>query len=315
MQDASTGKGPLGPEADQAFQPLTSTAMTGQVRIARLSYHARNGSQKYLTMPFERMLLRYWQHRLPGSQRIERWGLPRKAMIETLGDALILHVDPRQLIRIIGWPPRSECAFNSFIWDGDWDLKREDLRIGDRYRFISDIDEHRQHLEKTERYQRYLDDLRRGKPARFRQLGIRLDSPELIKRYLQVYLRFLDNMATHGFDADKGKDELGVAVSREGRLIKINKGLHRLAMAQRIGLPTVPVRVQWVHRDWWANVTDGARGAEALARVKAALPLCVPETESGPNDTEQPAILSEDFWPIPRGVASQPSDTEDRNTL
>lgn len=304
MQDVSTGKGPLGPEADQAFQPLTSPSMKGQVRIARLSYWARNGSQKYLTMPFERMLLCYWRHNLPGHQRIEKWGLPRKAMIEALGDDSVLHVDPRQLIRIIGWPPREECTFNSFLWDGDWDLKREDLRVGDRYRFISDIDEHRQRLEKTERYQRYLDELRQGKPARFRQLGVRLESPEIIKRYLQIYLRFLDNMATNGFDAGKGKDELGVAISRDGHLIKINKGLHRLAMAQRIGLPSVPVRVQWIHRDWWNRVTDGAQGKEALARVRAALPSCVPETEAGPNDTEQPTTFDEDFWPAPRGIAA-----------
>lgn len=304
MQDVPTGKGSLGPEADQAFQPLTSPAMRGQVRIAHLSYQVRNGTQKYLTMPFERMLLCCWRHRMPGHQYIERWGLPRKAMIETLDEDLILHVDPRQLIRIIGWPPRNECAFNSFIWDGDWDIKREDLRIGDRYRFICDIDEHRHHLEKTERYQRYLNKLRQGKPARFRQLGIQLDSPALIKRYLQIYLQFLDSMATHGFDADKGKDELGVAVSREGHLIKINKGLHRLAMAQRIGLPSVPVRVQWVHRDWWNSVTKGAQGKEALARVREALPLCVPETEAGSNDTERPVALETDFWPIPRGIAA-----------
>ena len=305
MQDASTGKGPLGPEADLAFQPLTSSSMKGQVRIARLSHHVRNSAQTYVTMPIERTLLGYWQHQLPGSTRIERLGLPRKATIEALGDAGIVPIDPRQLVRMIGWPPRNECAYNAFIWDGNWDLKREDLRIGDRYRFISDIDEHRQHLEKTERYQRFLDDLRRGNPARFRQLGIRLNSPELIKQYLQVYLRFLDSMATNGFDVGKGKDELGVAVSREGRLIKINKGLHRLAMAQRIGLPTVPVRVQWVHRQWWNNVTEGTHGKEALARVKAALPLCVPETEAGPNDTETPAALGEDFWPTPRGIAAQ----------
>lgn len=312
MQDASTGKGPLGPEADPAFKPLTSPSMKGQVRIARLSFHVRNGSQKYFAMPFEHLLLRCWQHRLPGNQHIERWGLPRKAMIKTLGDTLVLHVDPRQLIRIIGWPPRNECAFNSFIWEGDWDLKREDLRIGDRYRFISDIDEHRAHLEKTERYQRYLDELRQGKPARFRQLGIRLENPEIIKRYLQVYLRFLDNMAVKGFDADKGKDELGVAISREGRLIKINKGLHRLAMAQRIGLPSVPVRVQWVHRDWWNRVTDGAHGEEALARIKAALPHCQPEMEAGPNDTEQPVLLDEDFWPTPRGIAAKQAPAVDQ---
>lgn len=75
-----------------------------------------------------------------------------------------------------------------------------------------------------------------------------------------------------------------MAVSREGRLIKLNRGLHRLAMAQYLGLPTIPVKVKAVHRDWWQGVTRGVRGAEALARVAAALPRCAPETAPGALD-------------------------------
>ena len=307
MQDVSTGNGRLGPEADKAFQPLTSAAMTVDTQIAHLSYQMRTATQRYLTMPLERTLLRLWQRRMPFSHSIERLGLPRKAALETLGEALTVHVNPRQLIRIIDWPARRDCAFNAFIWDGQWDLKREDLRLGDRYRFISDIDEHRDHLERTERYQRYLNQLRQGKPARFRQLGIQLDSPAMIKRYLEVYLGFLDNMAQHGFQRDKGKDELGVAISREGRLIKVNKGLHRLAMAQRIGLASVPVRVQWVHREWWHTVTRGAQGEKALARVKDAFRRCTPELNPGPYDAETSASLADDFWPAPRGIAARTS--------
>ena len=57
-------------------------------------------------------------------------------------------------------------------------------------------------------------------------------------------------------------------------------------MAQRLGLPSVPVSVKAVHREWWETVTQGATGQEALNRVRAALADCLPEIESGPLDPE-----------------------------
>lgn len=82
----------------------------------------------------------------------------------------------------------------------------------------------------------------------------------------------------------RGKDTLDVAVTREGRLLKINRGLHRLAMAQYLGLSSVPVTVKAVHREWWQAITQGAQGTEVLRRVVAALADCEPEHASGPLD-------------------------------
>jgi hypothetical protein len=48
-----------------------------------------------------------------------------------------------------------------------------------------------------------------------------------------------------------------VALDRQGKLIKINKGLHRLAMAQVVGLKKLPVRVRAVHRLWWNKEVSG----------------------------------------------------------
>lgn len=103
-----------------------------------------------------------------------------------------------------------------------------------------------------------------------------LDSEARILTFLRVYLSFMDDMAVRGFDSTRGKDMLGVAVTREGRLLKINRGLHRLAMAQHIGLPSVPVLVKAVHRQWWERVTLGSRGTHALVLLKESLPTCKP---------------------------------------
>ena len=67
-------------------------------------------------------------------------------------------------------------------------------------------------------------------------------------------------------------------MDRHGELVKINKGLHRMAMAQVIGIPRVEVRVRGIHRQWWQQVSEGAKGDTAMQRVLAALPDCRPST-------------------------------------
>ncbi|WP_346796982.1 hypothetical protein R5M92_00070 [Halomonas sp. Bachu 37] len=261
----------------------------------------RDRFQQYLGIPVEQMLLAHWETERTGRAAIERRGLPRRAVEQRLGEALILHVDPRELIRINAWkgyPHRERPSSSAFIWDGEWDLRRGDLRYGPRYRFISELDVFRDDLRQTARFKELNERLQAGRPWSSHQQGILLDTEAKILTYLRAYLSFLDNMAVKGFDAGLGKDDLGVAVTREGRLIKINRGLHRLAMAQRLGLPSVPVRVKAVHREWWQRVTQGAQGTQALERGKDALQRCVPETEPGELD---PEVITEAFqWPVPR---------------
>ncbi|WP_280564939.1 hypothetical protein [Chromohalobacter sp. 48-RD10] len=57
----------------------------------------------------------------------------------------------------------------------------------------------------------------------------------------------MGNMAERGFDSTRGKNMLGFAVNREGVLVKSNRGLHGLAIAQYLGLPSVPVTVEAEH--------------------------------------------------------------------
>ncbi|TEA78256.1 hypothetical protein [Allopusillimonas ginsengisoli] len=296
----------LGPGADRDFAPLASAKIRRKVHFAHFIYTVRTGFQQKVAMPLERALLRQWMRQGVGARRIEALGLPRLAVEEFLGaDALTLRLNPRELIRITAYDHRrieKSPTSTVFVWDGNWDRRRGDLRIGTRYRFISEIDQHRDQLENTERYQTLLAELNSGKPFASHNEGILLDTPERIRRYLQIYVNFLDNMAENGFDESRPKDELGVAITRDGHILKINKGLHRLAMAQRLGLSSVPVRVRAIHREWWQAVTCGTTGAEALARVRDALPACTPEKYAGPLDPEPSGDhLPDDFWPAPYG--------------
>lgn len=288
------------PAEDMAFRELLDPRMKWGIRRARWQAGIRNAFQRGIGMPLEERLYRRWCRGRAGATRIEAWGLPRRSVEARMEASLVVDVDPRLLIRdfnakgVGGRKPSS----SAFIWDGDWDLSRGDLRFGSRYRFISDLDEHRDDLTQTERFRQYRSRLESGHPWSSYQQGILLDSEEKILAYLRTYLGFLDDMASHGFNAELGKDDLGVAVTRNGHLLKINRGLHRLAMAQRLGLPSIPVRVRAVHRQWWDRVVQGTRGTEALARLTDALPSCVPASLPGDLD---PVTDQRPFeWPAPR---------------
>lgn len=307
MSRPSSPASPRLPAEDDAFSELHDPRMKWGVRRARWQAAFRDGFQRRVGVPLEDALYRRWAQGKVGGRWIERHGLPRRSIEARLAEALVVHVDPRELIRdlnakgIGGKRPSSSV----FLWDGDWDLSRGDLRRGSRYRFVSDIDEHRDDLTQTERFRQYRSRLESGHPWSSYQQGILLDTEEKILAYLRTYLGFLDDMAVRGFDLELGKDDLGVAVTREGRLLKVNRGLHRLAMAQRLGLASIPVVVRAVHRQWWERVVGDCRGEEALTRVAEALGSCTPETEPGmldPGDELGPIE-----WPRPRYVSSEES--------
>ncbi|MCQ9617073.1 hypothetical protein L1889_10450 [Paenalcaligenes niemegkensis] len=295
--------GILGPGADIALAPLAAPEIKRRVLIAHLAERYRHAVQRYAGFPLGRLAFHRWMHNKAGKHHVESFGLPRHIVEEVLGDAaLTLHVDPRKLIRITAHAPRSvekRPSSLAFIWNGTWDQRREDLRFGSRYKLIRDLDKNRDQLECTERFQELMALIESGKPRRSHQQGVCLNTPEKIHAYLNIYIGFLDDMATNGFDPTRGKDPLGVAISSEGRILKINRGLHRLAMAQHIGLPSIPVRVRAVHRLWWDRVTEGSTGAAALEKVCLALPQCLPEESPGLFDDVPEQSLLDDFWPAP----------------
>ena len=275
------------PAGDPAFAALADSRMYWPVQRARLQVGVRTVFQVGFGRPVEEALMSIWSKRLPGARYIEAKGLPRRAVERGLGEQLLLEVDPCRLLRIRDWqdcPKSDRPSSNVFIWDGDWDLRRADFRNNSRSIFIRDIVLNRHHLKASQAFQHYMSRLRAGDPWRSHQKGVLLDTEERILQYLRVYLGFLDDMSERGFDNSQGKDELGVAVTRHGRLLKLNRGLHRLAMAQHLKLASIPVSVKAIHRDWWGQVAGDAVGQEALARVAAALVKTEPETDPGSLD-------------------------------
>lgn len=292
-----------GPQADPAFARLAAPEIRHRVRIAHAVHHVRTFSQNVLGLPLGNALLRIWLRRQPGARLIEKKGLPRHNIVSYLGqESLILYIDPRKLIQLATHAPGHEekrPSSMAFIWDGDWDIRRRDLRISFWLDYMRELDENRHHLERTKKFQSLMAKLKAGKPFQSHQEGVYLNSRQRILDYLAVYLGFLDNMAQHGYDSSRAKDNLGVAITRDGHIIKIHRGLHRLAMAQWLGLSEIPVQVQHVHREWWDRITQGFSGDAALQRMASALQDCEPVQEAGPLTPHPHADVPDDFWPAP----------------
>ncbi|QTF92569.1 hypothetical protein [Halomonas sp. BM-2019] len=273
---------PLTPTGETVHPPLYDPSLRRRMLTSRLAYRAKMAFQQALGRPFEERLFRRWRARRDASRMLEAQGLPRRSLETALAERLDLTVEPRRLVRGFsypaGFPDRlaRRKASNLFLWDGDWDLPRHYLVDSGRTHFMQDLWRHRLAPEQSTAFQQLQARAEQGDPLRSHHRGLLLDSRERILEYLRLYLLYMEDMACFGFDAGAGKDRLGVAVDRHGRLIKINKGLHRLAMAQVLGVPRVTVRVRSVHRRWWEAQTAGAGGDEALERLARALPHCDP---------------------------------------
>lgn len=292
--------GLIGPQADPDFAAIASPAIRARVWLAHAVFYLQRGLQKLVGRPVSALLLSIWMRNWPGAAWVEKIGLPRHHLGTLLGhNTLIRRLDPRSVIQFAMPPPgtRRKPASWAFLRDGDWDLCRVDLRADYALEFVRDLANHRNALHKTARYRQLMQRIQEGRPYRSHQEGFVLDTREQVLGWLQIYLGFLDRMGSDGYDESRAKDYPGIAITREGTIVKVRRGAHRLAMAQWLGLPELPMQIHYVHRLWWQQVTQGQRGEAALSRVREALAAACPETQPGPLTTQPPLANPEHAWP------------------
>jgi len=259
----------------------------------------RRFNQNAFGLPFGEGCLQVWLRQWPGAALVERFGLPRHNLERLLGDdALTLRVRPRDLTQDAYLAPRRPSSM-ALLWDGDWDLRRTDLRYGAHSELaeIQDLVTHRDCLQDSQLCRQFMQMVQAGRPYRSHREGIYLNSLPRILDCLNVYLGFLDNMAANGYQPERAVDAIGVVISREGRILKYRQGRHRLAMAQWLDLPSIPVRVMHVHRMWWDRITEGVTGQAALDRLRAALRQCRPEHVPGRSSARDRAAQPYVQWP------------------
>ena len=268
---------PLTPNGERVHPLLYDPELRGRMLRSRAAFRFKEGFKRCLGRPLEDWLFRRWLNNQPGSAALERQGLPRRSVEAYLDEQLDIEIDPARLSRGVSYPAsfpvRSQRRkiSNFFLWPGDWDLPTTPLAEAERQRFINDIWQHRLDLSASASYAELMKKLDQSQPMRLHHQGILLNTPERILGYLYHYQLYMEDMSCFGFKNELGKDRLGVVIDRNGVLIKTNKGLHRLAMAQTLGVQRISVRVRAIHQLWWQRHKRNATGKDALSKIVNAL--------------------------------------------
>lgn len=106
--------------------------------------------------------------------------------------------------------------------------------------------------------------VRRGQPDPAAKTARKLDD------YLARYGAIARDMAVHGYRPFMTRDEIGVALGRDGRVIKVSGGNHRLALAQLLGLSEVVAEIRFAHVARYRHrPRHKAGGAAAMIREDA----------------------------------------------
>lgn len=85
--------------------------------------------------------------------------------------------------------------------------------------------------------------------------------------YCRKYNELYSSLASSGYRAGMAGDEVGVAMSRNGTVIKDSNGHHRFALARLLGISEVVAEVRFVHKSWLAGASR-KKPAEERIRQK-----------------------------------------------
>jgi hypothetical protein len=232
------------------------------------------------------------------SRRGSGFFLPRFAARRALGAALIIAVEPRQLIDKL--PERVEAGREA-LWIGDrflgagpWqDLLTpvRDSPVFDEVRQIVEANfDHRAtgHFKAAQR--------RIAAGKRMRRNFITLRSVAAVESYFAsvadtarsiaergvIERRYMRVSPTHLLRHRLGRPwwlelfeaDIGVAIAADGRLVRFGSGAHRMAAAILLNLTNVPVEVRLVHADWLTRQMETFRAGpyhallEGIAAVR-----------------------------------------------
>ncbi|SFD36786.1 hypothetical protein SAMN05660831_01542 [Thiohalospira halophila DSM 15071] len=97
---------------------------------------------------------------------------------------------------------------------------------------------------------------------------------EILWRYAEL----ARGMADTGYQPGLARDEIGVAIARDGTLLKAPGGQHRFAVARMLGLDCVTAEVRYIHRAW-QRACKGADLESLRTCTREQIPMYYPSCE------------------------------------
>lgn len=155
---------------------------------------------------------------------------------------------------------------SAFLVEGLDRFPKTPIRELYTYQDMADIARHGEDWRATRLGQWLLAGIAAGRPAAARGAVIR--TPAQAERYCRGYFEMYRSMQASGYRYD-GDDEMCFGIDRNGNLMLIRRGTHRLAAAQILELPVVTGRVTHIDRGFVQATMQRLPGlavAEAIVR-------------------------------------------------
>jgi hypothetical protein len=193
------------------------------------------------------------------------------------GSALHLEIDPARLRRRISdWVrdhrgPRWVGA--SFLDAAEWSAALQPISDSPVHREMRELVAAGADFRDTRGYRHLLYGIEVGRPAR--RNGLRLATADDVDAYFRYCRDLIKSMRKRGAvrhrvsgafhrlrlkhrdvrppKVDSAERDIGVAIGADGEIIRHLGGKHRTAIAQALGLPTLPVEIRMVHVNWLAR--------------------------------------------------------------
>ncbi|KAB2928684.1 MAG: hypothetical protein F9K30_00580 [Dechloromonas sp.] len=183
----------------------------------------------------------------------------------------VIHVAPQRIDYICSVSAKPACGCPLFI-GGDWDQRMLPTLVAEAEspKFLSCRELLVDGLapEETSEYRFIMAAIARHGSYR----GC-VDADDA-RAHIEARLAFYRRVAEGGYRRQSALGESGLigeiecAVDRDGQLVKINAGNHRLAVARLLGLPAIPVHLTMIHESWRPGLTVSG-GLASLSRVRA----------------------------------------------
>jgi hypothetical protein len=214
-----------------------------------------------------------------------------------LGNALVINVDPRLIeLRLQHRAAEADRVYlirDRFLGAGDWTALLSGVRNSSTYKEVQEIIEAGLDYRKTEAYRTALQ--RAGGPRPVSRNFVALRSPELVERYFSQTAELCRSIRDHGLQrrahygrrmgeslrnprvrlpwVELGESEVGIAIGAGGEIYRFASGKHRTAVAQALGLDSMPGEIRMVHATWLDRqmANSGLSVVEALLRGVRAL--------------------------------------------
>lgn len=155
-----------------------------------------------------------------------------------------------------------------FLDAGDWSALIGSETVLPEHQEMRELVRYRSSFRDAPTYRMLANRAASGQPAR--RLIMTLDSTEAVDRYFRHYLELIERIEVEGYRdryelgvyqppggggrrarlKGQHKRNIGVAIGAKGELLRFLGGRHRTAIAQGLGLPSVPVEARLVHADW-----------------------------------------------------------------